>query len=96
MFHRLVSRRRLFADVIVQMALMVKQIWTRVELQDLVDVLVNGVMTQMKPVQVNFVQHRLHRQMEHELQTTQASEAIRNAIFGGSKCESICRLKKEN
>jgi hypothetical protein len=68
MCHRLVARRCLFAGVIVQMPLLMEQIWTRVEQQDLADnVLVNGVMIQMKPVQVNFFQHRLRRQMEREL-----------------------------
>jgi hypothetical protein len=66
MFDRLVARRCLFTGVIVQMPLLVEQIWTRVEQQDLADMVVHGVMIQMKPVQVNFFQHRLYRQIERE------------------------------
>ena len=95
MFRRRFARWCLFTNVIVQMPLMVEDIGARVEQQDLVDVLVDNVMTQTKPVQVSFVQYRLHRQREGELQTAQASEATGNTISECSKCGSICRRKRK-
>ena len=67
MFDRLVARRRLFANVVVQISLMVQRRWTRVEKQDFADVGVNGVMIQTQPVQVDCLELRLRRQSELEV-----------------------------
>lgn len=91
MFHRLVARGRLFANVIVQMPLMLEDVRAGVEQQNLVDVSMNGVMADVKPVQVNLVQDGLHWQQECEVQTAQAREATSNATSERSKCDSICR-----
>ena len=72
------------------MPLLMEQVRTGVKYQDLADnVVVNGMMIQMRPVQVTFVKHRLNRQIELEVQSTQTNEVNRNAISERSQRDSI-------
>ena len=90
------ARRRPFVGVIVQMPSAVQPIRTCIESEDVADVLVHSIVTQTKPVQVDFVKHGLHRQTKLEMETTQTSEAIRNAISERTKFDSICQCKKDS